>query len=489
MNLKKKTFHFIGAGGVGVNALAKFCIDCGATVSGSDRVYGDLCAELEALGAVVAEGECPTLAEEADTVVYSSAISQNNSELVRARELEKNIFERQELLGEVSRMFGQCVAIAGTHGKTTVTATVAHILKAFDVDFVAMIGGQAINMGNYVNNTRAKVGVDGDETESILKKSLFVTEACEYKRNLLTLYPDIAIVTNAECDHPDCYADLKSVKEVYGEFLSRARFAIAARDDAELLGEEFDKHNIFAAEQQSDISYGVNEYSLLCLDRRQNSVCEYSCTARTVGAELQELNFFENGSFKKSAMLHSGGSYSAYDALCAVAVCACCGIKTEDAAEAVESFCGVKRRFEYAGTLLNKPVYFDFAHHPTEIRCALLRARAFGRILAVFQPHTYSRTKAYFADFVEALGNDENGIARLVVMPTYAARETSDKGCDSDVLADAIKSKFAQTDLYVAQDELSTMKFVEKCADDCDVIIFIGAGDIYKLKSILHFDA
>ncbi len=484
MTFEGKKIHFIGIGGVGVNALAKFCMDAGAKISGSDRKANDLCAEILAKGARIIEGEDPSLVDNADIVVFSSAISDNNTELARARELNRELYERQEFLRIISLLFPICVAIGGTHGKTTVTAMVTHVLSCADKKFCAMIGGQAINYGNYVNNIGDGISLDVPLKDMFDKnRAIFVTEACEYKRNLLSLEPNIALVTNAECDHPDCYKDEQSVKRVFAEFLEKADFRIVSADNASLISNE---EKICAR----DIAKNEKRFALISRDDGNGTVKILKCIVHDVDGDKgsQKLEVYCDEKFACEFVLKMGGEYNAYNALCAIAVCDRCGVTFWDCAKSLENFSGVARRFEYAGTLKGRPVYFDFAHHPTEISCAIERARKYGRVLAVFQPHTYTRTKAYFADFVDTLASYNNGVSTLVLMPTYGARERASEGCDTDKLAEAIFEKYPEKQVYNAKNNLSTLDFVEKCACDCDIIMFIGAGDIYSLKDVIEYD-
>jgi len=437
--LKGKKIHFIGAGGMGVGALAKFAIESGASVGGSDAKCEDLCIELKRMGADIYEGKNPDAAEGADIVVYSSAIKECHPELLRARELGIRIMERQEFLHEVASGFHETVGIAGTHGKTTTTAMLAHIMRDFGLGFVAMIGGDSVEFGNYVNNCKC----DSDD--------IFLTEACEYKRNFLSLKPTVAVVTNVECDHPDSYESLESVRAAFDEYLSGAETKVYYVD-----GNRKGDRDIIAESLGERAVYHVTTTCRDCkISLGDELVCEFS---------------FEDGC-----------EYNYANAALAAVTASVFGVRIADAVQSLQTFRGVKRRFERAGKIGGTPVYFDFAHHPTEIGCVLERAAAFGKILAVFQPHTYSRTKAYFDDFVNVLGNDRH-IGDLLIMPTYAAREKNDPDNDYDALVKRIKEKCGKNCVYAmkARDVLS---FVRNNADGYGIILFIGAGDIYNLKA------
>lgn len=438
---KGKRIHFIGIGGMGVNALAKYMLDNGAIVNGSDARINELCEQLKSRGAKIFEGVDASLIDGVDIVVYSSAIKEDNAELAYARELGIEVFERQQFLRKVAAEYENIVGIAGTHGKTTSTAMLTHILKACGVGFVGMIGGDSVEFGNYVNNS-SKGSCD-----------IFVTEACEYKRNFLTLKPTIAVVTNVECDHPDSYANYADVRSAFDEYLARAKVKIY-----------FDES-------------GVGQDLKIIVES------DTTKTIYTFSYHGDNCGLSEDGKFVCDITLADGCEYNYKNAAIAVVTAKALGVDLRDSVEALKSFGGVKRRFEYAGSLCGTPIYFDFAHHPTEIASVLKRAAGFGRILAIFQPHTYSRTKAYFDDFVNTLGRNKN-IGSLLIMPTYAARERYDGEYDYEQLAKAIADRCGKQNVYAA-DETCVIEYVRKHADEYDIILFIGAGDIYDLKC--HF--
>lgn len=471
--LTEKRIHFIGAGGIGVNALAAFALDCGAIVSGSDKKLNRLTAQLAAQGAQIYGGETDGVVDSTDMVVFSSAIREDNKELARARELGKIVLERHEFLGFVASHFGKVIAIGGTHGKTTVTAMLTHILRENGASFVSMIGGEANGMGHYVNTLKKPHSGYSDDD---FANALFISEACEYRRSLLSLHPDVAVITNMECDHPDCYKTEKSLEDVFALFASQSKTLIAPCGLYQrLLCLDCDE-SIYA-----DMSYTANErrneYCIRCANRY------YRYSLLSYGA----VKFDFNGEQSWNGSVAFRGDFNIENALFAIAAACECGIACKAAAKALGCFKGVARRMEYVGKLNGKPVYFDFAHHPTEIRRVLALAREQGRVLVVFQPHTYSRTKAYMEDFVSVLSAD-NGVEELVVMPTYAAREMEANGADSAALVYKIISNSPKKHVYLTKNALLTFELVDKLSSLCDVIMFIGAGDIYELKSRISQD-
>lgn len=428
---------------MGVNALAKYALDSGATVSGSDLKISDFCGELIKKGATVYEGINPQFAESADAVVYSSAIKSDNPELARARAKNIPIYERHEFLGEIAGEYRSVVGVAGTHGKTTTTAMLAHILARANKNFTAMIGGNSVDFANYVNNS-----LDG--------KEIFVAEACEYKRNFLSLKPTVAVVTNVECDHPDCYLDYDSVKSAFCEYLSKAPCKIYPKSDSK---------------SDWDISKSDSAGEDIFHCRISGDVCEMSLGDRKLGR----------------ISLAGGGDYNFKNATFAVVASIALGVEAEVAIEALRTFNGVARRFEIAGEIDGTKICFDFAHHPTEIACALERAGKYGKVFAIFQPHTYSRTKAYFEDFLGVFGRDKN-IGRLMFLPTYGAREKFDPSYEVDSLANAIRKKYGKT-VEIALDFEMAENAVARTAKFYGIVIFLGAGDIYDIKNALNYDA
>ena len=428
-----KKIRFLGVGGVGVNALAKFCIDEGAIVSGSDRVKGDLAKQRETLGAKIDEGDSPEQIDGVDAVVFSSAIRDDNQELERARELGITTFERHEFLRLVANCFDKVVGIAGSHGKTTVTAMLTHVLLKADENFVSMIGGEAIEFSNFVNNMG-----DGD--------GIFVTEACEYRRHMLALDVDVAVVLNTDWDHPDSYPTRESIEKAFAEFLRKAKVKV--------------------------FESGVRSVTVRA---DETTTFEYE----TLG---DYANVFEDGKFVGSLTAKGQGEYNLKNSLFAIAVAHYLKVPAKDSVKALNSFKGVRRRFEKAGEINGVPVIFDFAHHPTEIKNLLARAKAFGSLLVVFQPHTYSRTKAYMDEFADVFSDAGNGVKTLIICPTYAAREQYDTSATSDILANAILSKNVEKRVYTSSSAKSTLEFVNMMSKCHDVVLFVGAGDVYDLK-------
>lgn len=453
---KDKKIHFLGVGGASMSALAKFVLSRGGIVTGSDREKTAITEVLQKLFHVY-YGEHPEIVDECHTIVYSSAIQSDNLELKRARELNIPTIERHEFLGQIADTFEKTVAIGGAHGKTTVTAMVTHMLMEAKADFSAHIGGET-EYGNLI--------LSGER--------IFVTEACEYKRSLLSLNPHIAVVLNVELDHPDCYSDMKSLLHVYLAFLEKADIQIFPVELIDLCKNE----NINIAEYekiaQAFKAVGfIDEGRVISFSNGDVCIWARGNIEEEKGESFVEI--YQNDKVVGKLFLSSDDESTATNTLFSVVVLYALGYGT-DLAGAVKSFKGVKRRREYIGQCGRAKIVFDYAHHPTQIRQTINSFK--GKNMVVFQPHTYSRTKAYFDDFVLALGRSD----KLLIMDTYGAREDAIKGADSLALANRISEMFAECDVEYVKNISSTIDCVIARQNDYDNILFLGAGDIYKLK-------
>ena len=454
--------HFVGIGGVGINALAKFAKTMGFEVSGSDA---RLSAPVMGLKGDIYEGVRPSAVDGADMLAYTLAANESHPEISRALGLGIPVLPRHVMLGEVSRLFERSVAVAGTHGKTTTTAMLTHILFRSQKKFAAMIGGECVDFSNFVNNNIAfnvseemrRGFIDHCEGKDnaayfalkdriVAGGGIFVTEACEYMRGFLQLKPYVGVATNVDFDHPDCYASEADVRAAFDEFLEGSRIRIT------------EAGYVDGAYTIAIDGSGISTALSLRESREVYIGKKYAC-------ELKLL---------------MGGEYNLHNAMFAIAAAYALGISPADSARALLDFAGVQRRFERAGSILGVPVYFDFAHHPTEIACALERARNEGSTLAVFQPHTFSRTKAYLEKFAKVLGEGEGA---LILAPTYAARETEEDGVGIDALEAAIREKYPNKLVFKAKDLDDALQLARMLAPLHKSVLMLGAGDIYSLKA------
>lgn len=467
MNMYKNVkIHFVGIGGASMSALAEYVLLRGGQVSGSDRTKSQITDNISKECKVVI-GEDPSLVDGVDMVVYTSAVSPQNKELCRARALNVPTLERKDFLALVAKDFQRTIAVAGTHGKTTVTALIIHLLKSVGAFFSAHVGGDT-EYGNFV--------LDGED--------IFVTEACEYKSSLLSLTPAVSVVLNAELDHPDCYKTLKDLTKVFLSFLSKGLVQIVS---GEFLNVCKNEHICNCKYERNLLKYegDVVQNGVYAFSNGKVDIWTYERVLereKTTPKNHSQMVVFKNGHMVGQTKTYDSNPHTPLNVLVAIAVLDMIGIEFCQVSNNVESFGGVKRRNQLAGKINGAQVVFDYAHHPTQIRGML--AQYEGKKLVVFQPHTYSRTKAYFDDFVRELSRAD----KLIIMATYGAREVNEDGVDGDALVAEILTKFAKHDVYHLKTTDEVLEMVRKLCFDMDYALFLGAGDIYDLMSQLDYD-
>ncbi len=427
----KKRIYFVGIGGVSMSALALFLHSRGFFAEGSDVSPGEYTARLEREGIPVYIGHDAARVEKADAVIANSAISEKDEELAAARRLGKPVYGRADLLAYAARQFENTIGIAGCHGKTTAAAMCAHVLQECSGSCTAHIGGSDLDYGNFF--------AGGNK--------YFVTEACEYKENFLKLHPDLAVVLNTDKDHMECYGSEERLFEAYKEFAGSAPAAVVCGED------KLAKHLPFA------LTFGPGREHDVSAANIRSCGGRYSFTLRIFGktCDRVRLNVF--------------GRHNVYNALAAAAVAQYYGYPASFIAEGLRAFRGVRRRFERMGRFCGAEVIADYAHHPNEIAAAVRTAREIckGKLFVVFQPHTYSRTRLLFEDFLRVL----SPLEELVVYKTYPAREYFDEaGCALTL------SKSLPNALYV--ESVREMEIYLRCSlSSGDTVLFLGAGDIY----------
>ena len=440
MFCNRKDIHFIGVGGVSMKSLALLCKERGMNVSGSDRESSDALDMLVAHGIRAYCGHDSAFAATKPLVVYTAAIPRDDPELVAAREAGALCLERKAFLALVASSFDKTVAIAGSHGKTTTTAMLCAILRAEGRKFVGHIGGDCV----------------GEECASTGGDELFVTEACEYNRTFLALKPDVAAVLGIAFDHPDCYRDLAELKAAFGKFarnIKRGGALVVRTADTGLCPKGVRCVTFGYADcdyRAEDIRYNDGRYSFAVVER---------------------------GERKARCRLKVRGKFNITDALAAIALAAQLGIPAERSAAALEGFNGVKRRFERLGTLVTgAEVFTDYAHHPDEIAAAIDTARVMtkGAIVAVFEPHTFSRTKAMAKAFVECFyWADE-----VLILPTYAAREKPSDGESGYDLYMRLKARRPES-MYMP-DYAALRGYLAAHTKAGDAVLLLGAGTVNR---------
>lgn len=452
--------HFIGIGGISMSGLAQIILKEGFTVSGSDAKESALTRQLETLGAtVVYPQKAGNITPDIDVIVYTAAIHEDNPEFAAAKASGKPMLSRAEFLGQLMNNYTRSVAVAGTHGKTTTTSMITHILLAAKADPTISVGGILKAIGGNI-----RVG----------SSDCFVTEACEYTNSFLHFNPKYSIVLNVEAEHLDFFKDYDDIRHSFHQFLTNT-----ADDGAIILnGDIPDLAALTAGLTAPVITYGFEE--TLDVYASDISYNDFGCASFIV---------HDRSGRQTPVTLHVPGRHNISNALAAYAVAAQMGIAPAVIADGLSAFTGTDRRFQYKGTLPRTghaddshpvTVIDDYAHHPTEIRATLNAARNYPhtRIVCVFQPHTYSRTKAFLDDFADALS-----LADVVVLADiYAARETDDLGVSSKDILDRLKAKGVNAWYFPTGETFDGIeKFLLKNCIDGDLLITMGAGNISEV--------
>lgn len=450
--------HYIGIGGISMSALAQIDLLHGRTVSGSDMQSTEMTRRLQTMGAIVFQRHSAENVKRAapDIVVYTDAVHADNPELVEARRMGAEVVRRADYLGRLMDAFtGPRIGIAGTHGKTTTTAMVAETLVEAGLDPTVLVGGEYAPFGG---NLRLGAG------------SAFVTEACEAFRSFHALRPDIAVVTNVEPDHLDCYGTVEGVVDGF------VTFARGMRAGGTLVIGGLGEREARVAEAARRQGTRVLRYSLasgadvdLWAEGLQYAGGTSSFIIRTKEEPDRQWN----------VELNVPGEHNVLNAMAAVGVALAVGVPLETAVAGLRRFNGVGRRFERLGVRDGVVVVDDYAHHPTEINATLRAARAAfpgQRIIAVFQPHLYSRTRDFLQEFAHVL----SGVDCLVLTDIYAAREEPIEGVDITALADAVSAMTPALSLIVERDKDQIPNLLPRIANAGDVALFLGAGDIRK---------
>ena len=444
--------HFIGIGGISMSGLAEILLKEGFTVSGSDAKASDLTKLLESLGASVHIGQRPSnITDDIDLVVYTAAVHKDNPELAEA--LRRNIptLTRAELLGQIMKHYEQSITVSGTHGKTTTTSMISQILLAAHTDPTISVGGMLESIGGNI-----RVG----------SSDVFLTEACEYTNSFLNFYPKYSVILNIEEDHLDFFKDLDDIRHSF------RRFAANTASNGTLILNS-------AIKNPEEITHG-----LPC------RIIFYG-TRKTEDYFADTIVYDDKGCASFQAHLKDGrtlpihlqipGAHNVSNAMAAIALAAEAGISSAAIIEGLQSFGGAARRFELKGKLGDVTIVDDYAHHPTEIRATLTSARNIphGRLICVFQPHTYSRTKAFWNEFADALS-----LADIVVLADiFPARETETLGVRSADLAKAIEARGTECHYFPGFDEIENF-LLSNCMNN-DLLITMGAGDVYKIGDAL----
>ena len=443
-----KKIHFVGIGGIGMSGIAEILIDQGFRVSGSDRALSEVTEHLQSLGATIYEGhKAENLAADVDTLVYSSAVASENPELAEAERRKIPIVRRAEMLAEVMRLkYG--IGIAGTHGKTTTTSMVGLVLLEGGFDPTVIVGGKLSGLGG----TNARLG----------KGDFIVVEADEFDRSFLSITPTIAVLTTLETDHLDCYRDLEDIKGAFIQFANKVPFygfIVLCLDEPALqdIMPQISKKKL--------LTYGLTpqaDIQAIEIHHKENT------STFTVTRGFDDLG---------QITLQIPGKHNIQNALAAIAVGLQLGVPFSKVKAGIEKFTGVYRRWEKKGEVNGIAVYDDYAHHPTECRATLSGVKSGWRrrVVCVFQPHLYSRTRDFYEEFGKAFLLADV----LVLTDVYPAREEPIQGVTGELIANAAK-QFGHKDVHYIQDKKQLPEYLKKNTRPGDIVITMGAGDIWK---------
>ena len=450
---KIRNIHMIGIGGSGMSGIAEVLHALGFTVTGSDLRGSETIEHLRSLGMVIHVGHAAENVAEAHVVVYSSAVRPDNVEVITATERKIPVIERAEMLGELTRM-KFTIGVAGTHGKTTTTSMLGQILTTAGDRPTIIVGGIAKSLGSG--------GILGEGRH-------FVVEADEYRRTFLRMFPTIAIVTSLEADHLDCYDDLDDIRQTFAAYLERLPFfgvAIMCIDDPNV-------RTLVPKVQRSVVTYGLSEDA----DVRASDLdmsdfrCRYTVTA--YGETLGRIE------------VPVPGEHNVRNSLAAVVAARELGVPFDRIQQGLSAFSGVVRRFQVLGTINDVMIVDDYAHHPTALRETLRTARNgwnTGRIVVLFQPHLYSRTRDFQKEFAEALM--ECDVA--VLSDIYPSREQPMPGITSDLIVNQARDLGHPRVLRVG-DLRDAKETLERELKPGDLLLTVGAGDVHTVgKALLN---
>jgi UDP-N-acetylmuramate--alanine ligase len=451
MFAKIQRIHFVGIGGIGMSGIAEVLLTLGYKVSGSDLKRSPITERLEKMGARVFDFHRAENISDAGVVVTSSAVTRSNPEVVEARRRHIPVIPRAEMLAELMRLkYG--IAIAGMHGKTTTTSMVAAVLQAGDLDPTVVVGGRVDALGS-----NARYG----------KSQYMVAEADESDRSFLKLSPIISVVTNIDREHLDCYRDMEDIEQTFLDFMDRVPFygtVIACNDNEPLRA-------LLPNVQRRVYTYGTAADSDFVVTSDPGK-----CTVTPAPISCFHVRYRERdlGEFH----LHVPGAHNVLNATAAIAVAIGLDVDVAQIREALESFRGVDRRFQFKGEVGGVRVLDDYGHHPTEIKATLAAARqcGFRRIHVIFQPHRYTRTQLLLDDFSTAFGDADT----VCVLDIYAASEPAIPGVTAERVADLIAQRGGREAYYCGSFEDAIDTVVEN-SEPGDVILTLGAGSVSQL--------
>lgn len=444
---KNKRIHFIGIGGISMSGLAEISIKKGFNVSGSDMKASPLTEKLESMGAKIYIGQSEeNITEDINLVVYTAALSDNNPELLKSRELNIPLMIRAEFLGHIMKGHKYNIAIAGTHGKTTTTSMISTICLKANTDPTILVGGELDLIDGNV-----RVG----------HSDYFITEACEYKESFLKFFPYVGVILNIDKDHLDYYKDISHIQDAFIKFaklIPKNGYLVCCSDDKRM-------KNVISEVNCNVVTYGIESGDLTAKN------IQYDDTG------CASFDVYKQNDLLVPVKLNIPGKHNILNSLASIASSLIINITKSDIASGLSSFKGAHRRFEIKGIKNGVTVIDDYAHHPTEIMATLDAVQNYPhkKIYCVFQPHTFSRTLNLYDEFTKSFDKVDS----LVIADIYAAREKDTKQVSSEMLAKSISDRgIPCKNLHEFKD---IVNFLKQTVENGDILITVGAGDVFKV--------
>lgn len=441
-----KKIHFIGIGGVSMSGLAAILLNAGYKVSGSDSKESENTKKLEKDGAEIYIGHNANNLNNVDLIVYTAAIPKDNPEIIKAIQNNIQLMDRAEFLGQIMKGHKFNVAVAGTHGKTTTTSMLSHVTLNANLDPTILVGGNLdIINGNF------RIG----------NSEYFLTEACEYKQSFLKFFPYVGIILNIDADHLDFYRDLDHIKDTFKKFISiipENGYIVANADDLNV-------REVLVDAKCNVLTYGINTGDI---QAKNISFDEKGCGT---------FDVFRNTNKLITLSLNVPGMHNVSNALSAICCSIIFNLPFEEVRDGLQSFKGAHKRFEYKGVKDGITIIDDYAHHPVEIKATLSTAKrmSHNKMYCIFQPHTYTRTKTLFDDFVSCFDDSDE----VILMDIYAAREKDTGEISSLQLGDAIRSNGMNCINVHSHEE--ALNYIKTHAHSGDLILTVGAGDVVEV--------
>lgn len=446
-----RKIHMIGIGGIGMSGIADVLLRLGFTVSGSDATESTITKHLVSLGATIKIGHTRDNLKSPDVVVYSSAIKEDNPEYRQAKHLGLKLVRRAEFLGMLLSVWPIRIGVAGTHGKTSTSSIIASALDACGSHPSMFIGGIIKNL-----NTNARMD----------SKTYVIFEADEYDRTFLALPPTLAVITNVDADHLDIYKDLDDMKETFIKYAN----SIPENGCVILCYDDEGARSILPMIDRPVVTYGINENSDFIID----NISYKNGSAFSLSYNHEKIGDYD---------ITQVGEHNVLNATAALITAYLLHLDMPSAGKGIKEFAGVERRFELRNTLNNIPIYDDYAHHPTEINATLTALRNIHpnkRIVAIFQPHLFSRTR----DFLEGFAKSLQKADKVFITDIYPAREKPIRKINSKLIVDLMKEQGFDNVSYTGKLNCTAQIILPKIKEN-DVLITIGAGDIWKVNDSL----